>query len=153
MGGRRRRNSRREHASAPEAGGDRALLEREASEGGEILRRKKEMMEAMAATDLSPGTKPATEPAGAGKKKRKKMVKTRLPQALIKQMMASPYRPMPIPDDELAKRPRYYREFYATAMDRADKVAAYQRALVNQYVARGYAEDEEEVTDDESEEN
>lgn len=99
MGARRRRNSRREQASAPEA----ALLEREASEGEEILRRNKEMMEAMAEEW---GTKSTAEEAGAGKKKRKKVVKTRLPQALI-----------------------------------------------DQYRARGYAEDETEVTDDESEEN
>nr|CAB3493023.1 unnamed protein product [Digitaria exilis] len=77
-----------------------------------------------------------TKQAGDGKAKRKKVVKTRLPLALIEKLVATPYTNDGIPDDRLAKA-------------RRAKMMAYRQAIINQYNDKGYVEDESEVTDDE----
>ncbi|KAF8660653.1 hypothetical protein HU200_057565 [Digitaria exilis] len=56
-----------------------------------------------------------------------------------------------VPEDELAKRPKFFRDAYATCKVRNDKIKAYYGALIDQYKKLGYAEDESEVTDDEEE--
>ncbi|XBI23171.1 hypothetical protein VPH35_064103 [Triticum aestivum] len=137
------------------------------SEGSEILRTKKELtvvmkwkkdkmeMETIAAKDPSSslGTKATAEPVAAGKKKRKKVVKRRLPQAVMEHMIARPYKIFDdIPDDELAEDTEHFREVYFERKLITDKILAYQRALIAQYNAMGYAEDETEVTDDDEEE-
>ncbi|CAN6322602.1 unnamed protein product [Urochloa humidicola] len=126
--------------------------------GGEILRRKKEMLAAMKAIGAEMyGVKLTTEAAhqaGAGKKKRTKVVKTRLPQEFIDYMIATPNPTVDeISEEELAKCSKQYREGYAKRKFKDDKIKAYYDALLDQYEAKGYAEDEAEVevTDDEDE--
>ncbi|XP_048539694.1 uncharacterized protein LOC125518864 [Triticum urartu] len=80
-----------------------------------------------------------------------KVVKRRLSQALIVHTMAYPYKMEHIPADRLAKRSKFFREFYAESKQTADKIVAYQRGLIDQYKAKGYAEEDREVTDDEEE--
>ncbi|KAF7096898.1 hypothetical protein CFC21_098783 [Triticum aestivum] len=80
-----------------------------------------------------------------------KVVKRRLSQALIVHTMAYPYKMEHIPADRLAKHSKFFREFYAESKQTADKIVAYQRGLIDQYKAKGYAEEDREVTDDEEE--
>lgn len=90
--------------------------------------------------------------AGSGKAKRMKVVKHRVPQDFIDYMIATP---SPIlterSEDELAKEGKPFRDTYAIHKVRNDKIKAYFRALLDQYEAQGYAEDESEVTDEEEE--
>ncbi|KAM3191904.1 hypothetical protein ACQJBY_069254 [Aegilops geniculata] len=97
------------------------------------------------------GRKPVTAGAAGARKKRMKVVKRRLPQALIDHIIAYPYTVEDIPADRLAKRSKFFREFYAESKETADKIVAYQRGLIDQYNTKGYAEEDREVTDDEEE--
>ncbi|CAL4995552.1 unnamed protein product [Urochloa decumbens] len=120
------------------------------SEGGEILRLVKEIREAMAARDrLSPkptGKKAQTPVVG----KKKKVVKRKLSKESIDLMKDRLYTFVEIPEDELAKYySKEFRDIYAAKKVIADKIVAYQRALISQYDAQGFAEDETEVTDEE----
>ncbi|CAL4989995.1 unnamed protein product [Urochloa decumbens] len=109
------------------------------SEGGEILKLKKEAMAALVNT---------TAVEEAGMKRRKKVVKDRLPQGFVDYMVVTPYKPFgDIPQRRLAKRSQEFREWYATEKAKADKMLEYQQALIKQFVVKGYAEDEIEVTD------
>nr|CAB3498202.1 unnamed protein product [Digitaria exilis] len=115
------------------------------SEGSEILRRKKEMMGAISNT-----VKKLL--AATGKTKRMKVVKRRVPQYLIDYMIRTPNPVLDeIPEHELAKRSQAFRDTYAGDKDINDKIRAYFLALLDQYKAQGYAEDESEVTDDDEE--
>ncbi|CAN6247455.1 unnamed protein product [Urochloa humidicola] len=86
-------------------------------------------------------------------KKKRKIVKQRLPQGLIDYMMERPYKLDGIPQHRVAEHSRRFLEFYAKKKAIADKVLEYEQALIDQYLTKGYAEDEVEVTDDESDEN
>ncbi|KAF7109785.1 hypothetical protein CFC21_109989 [Triticum aestivum] len=97
------------------------------------------------------GRKPVTAEAAGARKKRMKVVKRRLPQALIDHIIAYPYTMEDIPADRLAKRSKFFREFYAESKETADNIVAYQRGLIDQYNTKGYAEEDREVTDDEEE--
>lgn len=150
MGG-RRRNRKRTRASASEWEGQAI-----ASEGGAILEAKKAWMEAQAEEGSFSllRRKPASaeaKPAVTGKK-RKKVVKTRLPDSAIKGMMAWPdHIADDIPDDELAKHPKSFHDVYHQSKNTTEKILAYHQALIDQYEIRGYVEDETEVTDDDEE--
>nr|CAB3493229.1 unnamed protein product [Digitaria exilis] len=114
------------------------------SEGSEILRRKKEMLGV-----ISNSVKKFLL---AGKTKRMNVVKHRVPQNLIDYMLRTPNPILDeIPEHELAKRSQAFRDTYAGDKDINDKIRAYFLALLDQYKAQGYAEDESEVTDDEEE--
>ncbi|KAF8775639.1 hypothetical protein HU200_004418 [Digitaria exilis] len=79
-----------------------------------------------------------------------KVVKRLLPQDFIDYMMETPSPILDeVPEDELAKRPKFFRDAYARCKVRNDKIKAYYDALIDQYKQLGYAEDESEVTDDE----
>ncbi|CAN6286823.1 unnamed protein product [Urochloa humidicola] len=126
--------------------------------GGEILMRKKEMLAAMKAIGAEMYgvklTAEAAHQAGVVKTKRTKVVKTRLPQEFIDYMIATPNPTVDeISEEELAKCSKQYREGYAKRKFKDDKIKAYYDALLDQYEAKGYAEDEAEVevTDDEDE--
>ncbi|CAN6242777.1 unnamed protein product [Urochloa humidicola] len=86
-------------------------------------------------------------------KKKRKIVKQRLPQGLIDYLMERPYKLAEIPQHSVARHSQRFLEFYAKKKAIADKVLEYEQALINQYLTKGYAEDEVEVTDDESDEN
>lgn len=149
------RRTSRKQASASEAGGRDVTTgkdEASASEGGEILRTKKEAMEAIEAKAIELGVplkSKETKPAVDGKKT--KVVKKRLPLAFIEKLIATPYPDDDIPDDKLAKLPQVYRDFYDENRARNAKMKAYRQAIIDQYNDKGYAEDESEVTDDEEE--
>ncbi|CAN6362264.1 unnamed protein product [Urochloa humidicola] len=137
-------------ASASEAGGaDHKSQQASPSEGGEILRLVKEVRAAMAARDrLSPKpTEKKAQTPVVGKKK--KVVKKKLPKESIDRMKDRLYTFDEIPEDELPKYTQEFRDIYAANKVIADKIVAYQRALIAQYDALGFAEDEMEVTDDE----
>ncbi|CAO2041321.1 unnamed protein product [Urochloa humidicola] len=86
-------------------------------------------------------------------KKKRKIVKQRLPQGLIDYMMERPYKLDGIPQHRVAEHSRRFLQFHAKKKAIADKVLEYEQALIDQYLTKGYAEDEVEVTDDESDEN
>jgi len=92
-------------------------------------------------------TKPAT--AGAGKK-RKKLVKTRLPQELVDEIMTRPVTPFPvIPDELVAEFSEECRAAFAMQKADIEKLMAVDADIIRQYKDKGYAEVEEEVTDSE----
>jgi len=83
-------------------------------------------------------------------KKRKRVVNQRLPKALIDLMVAWPFRSVEdLTPVQLAKRSREFRRFYALTTFVDAKLRDYEQALIRQYNAEGYAEDESDVTDDE----
>ncbi|KAF7009875.1 hypothetical protein CFC21_024366 [Triticum aestivum] len=136
-------------ASASERGEIRA------SQGTEVLKRKKELAETIAAEGRRwlgrRTTAEDAQPSGSGKK-RKVVVKRRLPQALIDFLIANPCKLVDeLPDDVLAEKDYEYRETYAEKKDKAQKINAYNQTLIDQYYANGYADDESEVSDDEEE--
>ncbi|CAL5098560.1 unnamed protein product [Urochloa decumbens] len=91
------------------------------------------------------------KPARTGNK-RKKVVKRKVPQGLIDAMILNPHDPWNgYPEEELGKRPKKFREFYAKEKALADKVLEYEQALIKQFRTKGYAEDYIEVTDNEDE--
>uniref|UniRef100_K3ZF14 Uncharacterized protein n=1 Tax=Setaria italica TaxID=4555 RepID=K3ZF14_SETIT len=74
--------------------------------------------------------------------RKKKVIKKRLPQELIEYMIPTPHPIIgePLTDDQLAKHSKGFREAYTKSKVKSEK-----------YNAKGYAEDEGEVTDDEEE--
>jgi hypothetical protein len=141
------------------SGGNLKRKQASASEGGEILRRKKEMMAALCADDddlfscTALTAEDAQQPEDGKARKKKKVVKQRLPMALIQYMKDTPHPTTDeLSEEELAKHSKEYREVdYVRDKFRSDKIRAYFQAIIDQYEARGYAEDETEVTDDEEE--
>ena len=99
------------------------------------------------AEDLQPaGAAEVGQPAGA-RKKRKKVAKTIVPQALVEYMILNPHNPLAgFREERLGKSPEWFRDFYDE-----QKALADQQILIGQYRTKGYAEDytEVEVTDDE----
>ena len=88
----------------------------------------------------------------AMKKKRKRVVKCRVPKALIDHMVAWPFGSGNyLTPAQLAKRSPECRQYYALSTFIDAKLRAYEQALIRQYNALGYAEDEIEVTDSEEE--
>ncbi|CAN6315256.1 unnamed protein product [Urochloa humidicola] len=160
-----RRKKRNQAASASE--GDKIVVTRKkrnqvasASEGGEILRRKKEMVAAIKAIAAEgmygvKFTAEAAHEAGAGKMKRTKVVKTRVPQEFIDYMLTTPHPTVdPLSEEELATRSKEYREAYVKRKFKGDKIKAYYDALLDQYRILGYVDDEAEVdVTDDGEEN
>nr|CAB3498203.1 unnamed protein product [Digitaria exilis] len=134
-------------ASASEAGGGHDLKRNQASssQGSEILRTKKEMLLAYLDGELPS----ARTRAG----KRTKVIKYRLPQGYIDHIKSRASNPIldELSEEALANEPKFYRDAYAESKVLNDKIKAYYRALIEQYEAQGYAEDEAEVTDDEDE--
>ncbi|XBJ02960.1 hypothetical protein VPH35_022226 [Triticum aestivum] len=141
---------KRKKASASEGVEIRKMNKASASE--QVLKRKKELAEAIAAEGRRwLGWKKDAQPSRSGKK-RKVMVKRRLPQALIDFLIANPCKLIDeLPDDVLAEKDYEYRKTYAEKKDKAQKINAYNQTLIDQYYANGYAEDESEVIDDEEE--
>jgi hypothetical protein len=83
-------------------------------------------------------------------KKRKRVVKQRLPKALIDLMVARPFRSVEdLTPVQLSKRSPEFRQYYALTTFVDAKLRDYEQALIRQYNAQGYAEDEIEVTDSE----
>ncbi|KAE8779425.1 hypothetical protein D1007_47554 [Hordeum vulgare] len=76
------------------------------------------------------GRKPTAEEAG-GRKKRMKVVKRRSVQALIDHIMSYPYNMEDIPVDCLAKRSKFFREFYIESLETTEKIVAYQLGLID----------------------
>ncbi|KAJ1260091.1 hypothetical protein BS78_10G205600 [Paspalum vaginatum] len=129
-------------ACASEAG-DRGLKRKEqagASEGFDILRKKKVMLDLLAVwrSGLAEDEE-EVRPAEAVRKKRTKVVKQRLPKVVIELMKQRAPVPTEIPEQHCG----YY------AWRSAQLV--YEKALIDQYNDQGHAEDETEVTDDEEE--
>lgn len=132
--------------------------------GSEILRLKKE---AFAADDLwnhyrdVPGgmelwLKAKEDAAKAEdfqpKKKKMKIVKTRLtPKFIFMLKTSSLCTVSDITDESLAKKSESLRQMYTMRRYIDGKWTEYLNALVQQYDLLGYAEDEDEVTDDEVE--
>ncbi|CAL4904490.1 unnamed protein product [Urochloa decumbens] len=121
------------------------------------LSREARLAESMQAASQSPviaGMKRSrTVTQTAGKTKRKKVIKTRVPLERIEYMILSRHRRNPhqgICDDlEVGKRSRRFRENYAQRMAIANKYFEYQDALIKQFRDKGYADDYAEVTDNE----
>ncbi|CAL4897126.1 unnamed protein product [Urochloa decumbens] len=92
-----------------------------------------------------------TQPAG--KTKRKKVIKTKVPLERIEYMILNRHCRNPhqgICDDlEVGKRSRRFRENYAQRMAIANKYFEYQDALIKQFRDKGYADDYTEITDNE----
>ncbi|RCV12087.1 hypothetical protein SETIT_2G240700v2 [Setaria italica] len=81
---------------------------------------------------------------------KKKVVKKKLPEAHIDDVEERLYTIKDIPEDDLAKYySQEFRDIYGAEKVIAHKIAAYQRALLAQYDALGFAEDETEVSDEE----
>jgi hypothetical protein len=135
-----------------------------ASEGYGILKAKKEALAAARLLRFNrvPGgcdiwmdhwremkAKAAAE-AARPVKKRKRVVKQRLPKALIDLMVARPFRSVEdLTPVQLSKRSPEFRQYYALTTFVDAKLRDYEQALIRQYNAQGYAEDEIEVTDSE----
>jgi hypothetical protein len=134
-----------------------------ASEGYGILKAKKEALAAVRLLRFNrvPGgcdiwmdhwreMKAKAAEAARPVKKTKRVVKQRLPKALIELMVARPFRSVEdLTPVQLAKRSREFRQFYALTTFVDAKLRDYEQALIRQYNAKGYAEDESEVTDSE----
>uniref|UniRef100_A0A0D9WPA2 Uncharacterized protein n=1 Tax=Leersia perrieri TaxID=77586 RepID=A0A0D9WPA2_9ORYZ len=68
-------------------------------------------------------------------------------------MMRCPYRNSgALSEEELANRSETFRQFYTIKKFIGDKMNEYERTLIDQYIKKGYAENEVEVTHDEEEE-
>ena len=133
-------------------------------QGFGILKKRKEAMAAQDLFDLQyvPGglgtwkdrwseMKAKMEEEAAPAKKRKRVVKQRFSKALIDHLVVCPFRSA---DDDLtpaqlAKRSHRYRQLHALSTFVDGKMRDYEQALIDQYNALGYAEDEREVTDNE----
>ena len=88
------------------------------------------------------------------KKKRKRVVRRRVPKALIDHMVAWPFGSGNyLTPAQLAKRSPECCQYYALSTFIDAKLRAYEQALIRQYNALGYAEDEIEVTNSDSEED
>ncbi|CAO2202022.1 unnamed protein product [Urochloa humidicola] len=113
-----------------------------ALEVGEILKLGKEaMLLPTTAEEVLEDTQP---------KKRKKIIKQRLPKGFLDFLVARPYKPVgDLSEEDLSKRTPQFRKWYAIEKAKADKFFKYQKALVDQYLAKGYAEDEFEVSEEE----
>ena len=124
--------------------GDRDLKRKKASasktESGDDNVKKIQAMSLLA-------TKPATARAG---KKRKKLVKTRLPQELVDEIMTRPVTPFPvIPDELVAEFSEECRAAFAMQKADIEELMAVDADIIRQYKDNGCAEVEEEVTDNE----
>jgi microcompartment protein CcmL/EutN len=129
-----------------------------ASEGYGILKAKKEALAAVRLLRFNrvPGGSDIWMDHGremkakGAVKKGKRVVKQRLPKALIDLMVARPFRSVEdLTPVQLAKRSHEFRQFYALTTFVDAKLRDYEQALIRQYNAKGYAEDESEVTDSE----
>jgi hypothetical protein len=136
-----------------------------ASEGYGILKVKKEALAAVRLLRFKrvPGgmdiwmdhwlemkAKAAAEEAARPVKKSKRVLKQRLPKALIDLMVARPFRSIEdLTPVQLSKRSHDFCQLYALTTFVDAKVRDYEQALIRQYNAQGYAEDEIEVTDKE----
>ncbi|KAF7012125.1 hypothetical protein CFC21_090104 [Triticum aestivum] len=147
---------KRKEASSSGAAGDCSLVKRKkpsAPEEGEIPEKRKKVFMPLSPTDVLLGKRPKEVlPAGAPEK-RMKVVRRRLPQSLVEHIVANPYQMPVVPADVLARETNYYREFYAKSRQTADKIAAYQQGIIDQYKSFGYAEEDTEVTDEEEEDD
>uniref|UniRef100_A0A0D3HX57 Uncharacterized protein n=1 Tax=Oryza barthii TaxID=65489 RepID=A0A0D3HX57_9ORYZ len=128
-------------------------------EGGEILKKKKLALDSMSlwkfkdmpgAIDLWIESRARAEAAiAAGKKKRKKLFKTRVPNGRVEFMMKHRFSSTePLSDEELANCSASYRQLYGIAKFIDRKMNDYEQLLIDQYVKQGYAEEETEATDD-----
>jgi len=93
----------------------------------------------------------ATKPALSGaRKKRKKLVKTRLPQELVDEIMRRPVTHFPvIPDELVAGFSEECRAAFAMQKAETEELMAVNADIIRQYKDNGYAEVEEEVIDNE----
>jgi hypothetical protein len=96
----------------------------------------------------------ATKPALTGaRKKRKKLVKTRLPQPpqeLVDEIMRRPVTHfLLIPDELVAGFSEEYRAAFAMQKAETEELMAVNADIIRQYKDNGYAEVEEEVIDNE----
>jgi hypothetical protein len=84
--------------------------------------------------------------------RKRKVLKHRLPKALIDLMVARPYRSVEdLTPAQLAKCSSGFRQYYPLMTFIDAKLRDYEQALIRQYNAQGYAEDETEITDSEEE--
>uniref|UniRef100_A0A0E0JJJ4 Uncharacterized protein n=1 Tax=Oryza punctata TaxID=4537 RepID=A0A0E0JJJ4_ORYPU len=89
----------------------------------------------------------------AGMKKKKKLVRTRVPNGRVEFMMKHPFTTAcPFSEEELAKRSASYRQLHSISKFIDRKMNDYEQVLIEQYIKQGYAEDESEITDDDDEE-
>ena len=96
----------------------------------------------------------AEEEEAIKNKKRKRVVRRRVPKALIDHMVAWPFGSGNyLTPAQLAKRSSEFRQFYPLTTFVDAKLRDYEQALIRQYNALGYAEDEIELTDIDSEED
>jgi hypothetical protein len=133
------------------------------SQGFGILKKRKEAMAAQDLLELEdvPGgfdtwmdrwleMKAKMEEEEARPAKRKRVHKQRFPKALIDHLVACPFRnTQDLTPLQLSKRSHKYRQFHALSKFVDGKMRDYEQALIDQYNAQGYAEDEREVTDNE----
>ncbi|CAN6344413.1 unnamed protein product [Urochloa humidicola] len=104
----------------------------------------------MAARDLLTPKPPKMKAQTPVVGKKKKVVKKRLSKEFIDLIKDRLYTFDEIPEDELATYyTQEFRDIYAANKVIAEKTVAYERALIAQYDAQGFAEDEIEVTDEE----
>jgi hypothetical protein len=80
------------------------------------------------------------------------VLKTKLPETTIDHLkLLTNCSIEPMADEDLANRPLWFQEQYALLRFYDEKMNAYLQALIKQHDSRGYAQDEDEVTDDEEE--
>lgn len=92
----------------------------------------------------------AAEPAGDGNKRRKKVVKSTVPQELIDWYILNQHsNPFICEELELGKHSQMFREHYAERKATWNKHREYEQAIIKQFRTKGYAEDYTEVTDSE----
>ncbi|CAO2189715.1 unnamed protein product [Urochloa humidicola] len=128
------------------AGAEKTTNAGASGEVGKILKLKKEAMLLLKAAAAEAAED--TQPVRATKKK--KIMKQRLPKELLDFLVAKPFKPLgDLSEERLAELFPEFRKWYATEKAAADKFLEYQKALVNQYLTDGYAEDEFEVSEDE----
>jgi hypothetical protein len=82
-------------------------------------------------------------------KKRKMVLKTKLPETVIEAMKLRPYRSLePMANEDLAYQTESFRKLYEMLRFVDEKMNAYEQALIKQHDSNGYVEDETEATYD-----
>ncbi|CAO2143103.1 unnamed protein product [Urochloa humidicola] len=125
--------------------GDLKNKKASASEGCDNLKRN-EAMFSLASLLAAKATVEPAQPSAAGAGKKKRLV--RLKQELIDQMISMPFTPGPtIPEERLSKYPESFRKSYAEERASTERLMAFEKGILAQYHAKGYAEVEKEVAD------
>lgn len=98
--------------------------------------------------DLKAIASSEAQPRPSGSTGKKRIRRRRLKQEVIDAILKEPFSSLPaIPEDRLAKRSEEFRKRYYSKKAITDGIIAYEADIIEQYRAKGYAEVEEEIAD------